>query len=151
MTFTEKLYYTYVGHRAETTGAPHDYPQFADLPDADRTQWAAVAGCARDELVRRSVSGMDFGNALDAIKAGKRVRRSGWNGKGMWLALTEGSERVVRDGKFNGAAAKLVEDEQPETVRIGAHIDMRAADGSLVIGWLASQTDMLAMDWEVVE
>lgn len=93
---------------------------------------------------------MDFGEALKVLKAGGRVRRAGWNGKGMWLALTPGSERVVRDGKFSGAAARLVEAEAPETVRIGAHIDMRAADGSLVIGWLASQTDMLAEDWEVV-
>jgi hypothetical protein len=39
----------------------------------------------------------------------------------------------------------------PTTITIGAHIDMRAADGSLVIGWFASQTDMLAEDWMVVE
>ena len=38
-----------------------------------------------------------------------------------------------------------------ETIRIGAHLDMRAADGSLVIGWLASQTDMLAEDWSVLD
>lgn len=93
---------------------------------------------------------MDFGQAIVALKAGKRVARAGWNGKGMWLALTQGSERIVRDGKFNGAVAQLVEHEAPHIVRIGAHIDMRAADGSLVIGWLASQTDMLAEDWSVV-
>ena len=90
-----------------------------------------------------------FHLAILALKDGLRVRRAGWNGKGMWLALTEGSERTVRDGKFSGAAAQLVDVERPETVRIGAHIDMRAADGSLVIGWLASQTDMLATDWEI--
>lgn len=94
---------------------------------------------------------MNFGQAIEALKAGSRVRRAGWNGKGMWLALTDGSERAVRDGKFSGAAAALVAAEQPAAVRIGAHIDMRAADGTLVIGWLASQTDMLAEDWEIVE
>lgn len=37
------------------------------------------------------------------------------------------------------------------SIVVGSHIDMRAADGSLVIGWLASQTDMLATDWQIVE
>jgi hypothetical protein len=36
-------------------------------------------------------------------------------------------------------------------IEIGAHIDMKAADGSLVVGWLASQTDLLAEDWVEVE
>ncbi len=35
-------------------------------------------------------------------------------------------------------------------IKIGAHIDMLAADGSVVVGWLASQTDMLAEDWVIV-
>jgi hypothetical protein len=97
----------------------------------------------------------DFGAALRQLKAGRRVRRAGWNGKGMWLALTEGSE--IRTGAvLRGAAEYLAEEiaSLPEgdrrTMRIGAHIDMRAADGTLVIGWLASQTDMLAEDWEIV-
>ena len=33
---------------------------------------------------------------------------------------------------------------------IKSHIDMKAADGTIVVGWLASQTDMLAEDWHVV-
>jgi hypothetical protein len=46
-----------------------------------------------------------------------------------------------------GAAEVLASFEAPDEIRIGSHIDMRAADGSLVIGWLASQTDVLAEDW----
>jgi len=99
---------------------------------------------------------MTFGDAIAQLKAGARVRRSGWNGKGMWLALTPASEISPVDAR-SGAAAKLAFKERvvlatnPEPIRIGAHIDMRAADGSLVIGWLASQTDMLSEDWEIVE
>lgn len=99
---------------------------------------------------------MNFGQALEHLKAGQRVRRAGWNGKGMWLALTPGSEISPLDA-LPGSAAKLALKERvllstkPEPIKIGAHIDMRAADGSLVIGWLASQTDMLSEDWEIVE
>lgn len=101
---------------------------------------------------------LDFADAIRLLKKGQRVRRAGWNGKGMWLALTEGSDVAVvppnpdalTPSSFRGAAALLVKHEVRDNVRIGPHIDMRAADGTLVIGWLASQTDMLAEDWEVV-
>lgn len=102
----------------------------------------------------------DFGAALSALKQGYRVARRGWNGKGMWLALTPGSEISALDAK-SGATLKHASDILPEgsscldalkapKITIGAHIDMKAADGSLVIGWLASQTDMLAEDWTVL-
>ena len=38
-----------------------------------------------------------------------------------------------------------------DEVEICSHIDMKSADNKIVIGWLASQTDMLAEDWEIVE
>lgn len=54
-------------------------------------------------------------------------------------------------GRQTGHAAAHRAAEAPsEPVRLLPHIDMRAADGSMVIGWLASQTDMLADDWLVV-
>lgn len=70
---------------------------------------------------------MNFGQAIEALKAGKRVTRPGWNGKGMWLALQ------VPDG---GSKMTL------------PYIYMRTAGeiGDLV-PWLASQTDVLAEDW----
>lgn len=96
--------------------------------------------------------GMDFGRALNALKSGERVARAGWNGKGMWVALTPGSI-VNREDARAGACAHYAKQlrEDADTITIGAHIDMKAADGTIVIGWLASQTDMLAEDWVIVE
>jgi hypothetical protein len=93
---------------------------------------------------------MNFGQAIEALKQGNRVQRAGWNGKGMWLALTHGSTIHVSEARSGAALAKATH-EAGEHIVIGSHIDMRAADGSLVIGWLASQTDMLSDDWQVVE
>lgn len=87
-----------------------------------------------------------FGEAIVALKAGKRVARLGWNGKGMWLALTPGSVINASEARSGAALAKATADPVG-TITIGAHIDMHAADGSIVVGWLASQTDMLAEDW----
>ena len=92
---------------------------------------------------------MDFGLALYALKGGKKVARKGWNGKGMFLVLQQGSE--VEPEKMRTEAARHYYENGSGPVRIAAHIDMKAADDTYVVGWLASQTDMLADDWEVVE
>ncbi len=73
---------------------------------------------------------MNFGQAIESLKAGKRVSRAGWNGKGMWLALQ------VPDG---GSKMTL------------PYIYMRTAgDIGDLVPWLASQTDVFADDWEHV-
>lgn len=89
---------------------------------------------------------MDFGSALNALKAGLRVARSGWNGKGMYLYLTKGSHV---ESSRNNVLDEII--EKNGACKINAHIDMKAADDSIVVGWLASQTDMLADDWFIVE
>jgi hypothetical protein len=71
---------------------------------------------------------MNFGEALENLKLGKRVARKGWNGKGMWLEL-----------QTPDAHSKM---SLP-------YIYMKTADNHLV-PWLASQTDMLSDNWEVV-
>ena len=84
---------------------------------------------------------MNFSAALDQIKLGGRLRRSGWNGKGMFIFLVNGSVfKVNRDPLLT------ILGEGTE-VKYHAHVDMRTADGQIV-PWLCSQTDMLADDWE---
>lgn len=93
-----------------------------------------------------------FDKAINHIKSGDCVARKGWNGKGMWVALTPGSSFPAHFAK-EGHAASHRADEMSETeydIALLPHIDMRAADGSMVIGWLASQTDLLAEDWMLV-
>lgn len=90
----------------------------------------------------------DFGGALSALKAGYRVRRRGWNGKGMWLTLSPGglvpAEKFWARGNVEFAAS------QPGChAEVLPYITMKTADDKIV-PWLASQTDMLCEDWEVV-
>ena len=106
------------------------------------------------EAAYQPTTAMNFGHALTALKQGHKVARAGWNGKGMWIALTPGSSFAVQHAKEGHAAyhrAQEIEDAgRGADIKLLPHIDMRAADGSMVIGWLASQTDMLAEDWCVV-
>lgn len=86
---------------------------------------------------------MNFSQALEAIKAGQRVARAGWNGKGMFLFLVPGSVFIVNRAPLLGIYPAGTE------VTYHAHIDMRTADG-MIVPWLASQTDLLSDDWTVL-
>lgn len=89
---------------------------------------------------------MHFGEALEALKKGYKVARAGWNGKGMWLILVPGTKNVrpVAGTPYSRAGVTAEVDIEP-------HIDMFTAQGNMQPGWLASQTDMLAEDWQVVQ
>lgn len=88
---------------------------------------------------------MTFGVALAVMKSGRRVRRQGWNGKGMFVVHRRGYPEGIpvdeETAKAFGVAVGTVCVFQPYLV-------LRAADGTFVSGWLASQTDMLSEDWE---
>jgi len=89
------------------------------------------------EKAYRPTTGLTFGLAIDALKAGKRVARAGWNGKGMWLmhVPVDLADKVA----FQYAALNAL-----------PWVGMKTADDKFV-PWLASQTDMLAEDWTLVE
>lgn len=89
---------------------------------------------------------MDFRMALIALKRGECVARTGWNGRNMFLTLQLGSE-VDGNNMHNKGAKNYYTDCK---CKIAPHIDMKSADGTYVVGWLASQTDILAEDWEIV-
>jgi hypothetical protein len=94
-----------------------------------------------------------FGEALQAIKLGKRVARDDWNGKGMWIALSGTELRPSRVPSANlwSPHSKAEAERQGGSVEVLPAIIMRTADGKIAMGWLASQADMLAEDWTVLE
>lgn len=100
---------------------------------------------------------MNFGQAIEALKAGERVAREGWNGKGMWLALAMPRTKGFTVGMGIDARAHVTIGIDPhwfpraDAPEVRPCIVMLDATGMLVPGWLASQTDMLAEDWRLVE
>lgn len=84
--------------------------------------------------IKKEVTGMDFGRAIDGMREGLKMRRAGWNGKGMWVALQEPDA-----GSMNTLPYIYIE------YPVG-HV---AYPNGSRVPWLASQTDMLANDWEV--
>ncbi len=101
--------------------------------------------------------GLSFGDALEAIKRGKRVARIGWNGKGMWLSLSANESdtpfvlaRSIPAESFWSNNNRRYAEEQGGFATVLPCITMKTATGEILMGWLASQTDMLAEDWVVL-
>lgn len=78
---------------------------------------------------------MNFGQALDSLKLGQRVARSGWNGKGMWL-------RIQTPDANSKMTLPYIYIEYP--------VGHPAYPNGSRVPWLASQTDILSEDWAIV-
>lgn len=94
---------------------------------------------------------MDFGFAIKALKAGSRVARTGWNGRGMWLAYSPGTPNLPAEKFWATANRDYAAGRPTGTADVLPCITMRTATGEILMGWLASQTDMLSEDWTIVE
>lgn len=90
------------------------------------------------------MNNLNFGQAIEALKDGKKVCRQGWNGKGMFLYYVPTNKYP-----YTTLIGKSIADEDG-LVEYGAYIAMKTAQGN-VVPWLASQTDVLAEDWIVVD
>lgn len=90
------------------------------------------------------MNNLNFGQAIEALKDGKKVCRQGWNGKGMFLFLVPGSTFKVNRPPLLGIY------EEGTEINYQSHIDMKTANDT-VVPWLASQTDVLAEDWMLVD
>ena len=88
-----------------------------------------------------------FGDAVEILKKGARVAREGWNGKGMWLVLVYPDDDADVPPQPTYGVAGIVEDATNGCL---PWIGMKTADNKFV-PWLASQTDVLAEDWQIVE
>lgn len=117
------------------------------------------------------VVNLTFGDALAALKAGKRAIRKGWNGEGMFVFLRPACELNIKtvvddvrslpdtvkdyyradivDEKGRELPAEEIKDD--DTVTFSSYLCLKVADGSIVNGWLPSQLDLLSEDWIVLD
>lgn len=92
----------------------------------------------------------DIGWAVAQLKAGKAVQRSGWNGKGMFLFLLPAADNLPTKIIHDENLRKVVELELGgETFSALGSVRMFTADKKILTGWLCSQTDLLADDWQL--
>lgn len=95
------------------------------------------------EEAYRECDSMTFGLAVEAMKKGAKVARSGWNGQGMFVYLVAGSTFTVNRAPLLGIYPEGTE------IKYRPHMDLKTADGS-VSTWAPSGSDALAEDWQIV-
>ena len=116
------------------------------------------------EKAYHCINNLTFGLAIEALKMGFKVAREGWNGKKMYLYLNKGcfdgdafgfkpDDKIPTNhgSTIDGVRLSLFEHGDKDIVTRLPNIRMVTASGSIVEGWLASQTDILAEDWMIVE
>jgi hypothetical protein len=91
---------------------------------------------------------MTFSKALEKCKQGARITRGGWNGKGQFVYYQKGSTVAAEDLRCD-AIKEHIQKYGYTGVEIMGHFDILTATGVIQCGWLATQSDMQADDWEV--
>ena len=126
------------------------YPQV----NPDELHYVAWCPKAEFEKANRRTDGMPFGYAIEAARKGHKIARAGWNGKGMFVVYMEpmylppfNSQEPGK--KVNDRTAKFIGEDQPLDCQ--PYFAMYNAQKQWIPGWLASQSDMLADDWMVVD
>lgn len=93
------------------------------------------------EKAYRQTDSMNFGLAIEAAKMGKKIARKGWNGKNQYVELAGGISYVNGDARIVNVNHEAIGNKALAFV----------GTSGVQMGWLASQADMLADDWYIVE
>ena len=89
---------------------------------------------------------MKFGQAIEEMKAGKKVTRKGWNGKGMFVVYQKGYPNGIPCNKQTAEAWGL---NEGDLFIVRPYMQLRTADGSHAM-WAPSGSDALAEDWLII-
>jgi len=111
---------------------------------------------------------LSFGAALEVAKAGGRIARQGWNGKGMFIFMRPADElhidmvidkvkslpQSVKDyyqqDVTDDNGNRIFPADENDKIKFTAYLCLKSADGTIINGWIASQSDMLSNDWTVL-
>lgn len=130
--------YAYAGEGDIITSPGHIEGGYRVRYEDGYTSWSPLAAF---EKAYRLTDGMSFGLAIEAAKMGKKIARSGWNGKSQYVELATCISYKNADGCEINA----------EHQSIGNKALAFVGTSGVQMGWLASQADMLADDWYIVE
>lgn len=157
---TRGEYNAYRGWNQPKEENPSDPGYFVEYLDGGAPNHAAHSGyvswtpASVADGTYQAAGNWDFGQALTMLKRGHKLQRKGWNGKGMFVVYmeafklppfnTQGTARKVND-----RTAKWIGEDTPLDCQ--PYIAMFTADKKWQPGWLASQPDMLAEDWQLAD
>lgn len=135
---------------ADENGADEGYlVEYIDGGKANHPAFIGYISWSPKDVFDRAyqlTSGMDFGMAIAALKCGAKVSREGWNGKGMFIYFVGDAKYPAAQNPLGTMLGVFPDDLVPYR----SYIAMKTAQND-VVPWVASQTDILATDWTIVE
>lgn len=136
-------YNEYRGWTIPANENPADEGYLVKYPDGYES-WSPKAVF---EEAYRETDGMSFGLAIEAAKKGKKISRRGWNGKGMYVIYRTGYPEGIPCNKNTADAVGI---PGGTLFKVRPYLQMKCVDDTFQM-WLASQSDILADDWYIVE
>ena len=136
-------YNEYRGWTIPANENPADEGYLVKYPDGYES-WSPKAVF---EEAYRETDGMNFGLAIEAAKKGKKISRRGWNGKGMYVIYRTGYPEGIPCNKNTADAVGIPEGT---LFKVRPYLQMKCVDDTFQM-WMASQSDILADDWYIVE
>lgn len=134
-----------IGKVVITTRPEEAFPNYPSVEEGYRVRYpdGYESWSPKDvfEAAYRRTDNMSFGLAIEGAKMGKKIQRSGWNGKGQYVELATSIS-------YKNASGDVVNVNHDA---IGNHALAFVGTSGVQLGWLASQADMLADDWRIVE
>ncbi|WP_196595711.1 DUF2829 domain-containing protein [Pectinatus frisingensis] len=98
------------------------------------------------EKAYRHTNGMTFGLAIEAAKLGKKISRTGWNGKGLFVVYQKGYPQGIPCNKQSAEAWGL---HEGDLFKCNPYLQIKQVDGSHSM-WVPSIGDVLAEDWQII-
>ena len=89
----------------------------------------------------------NFGEALYALRDGRKAARLGWNGKGMFVVYQKGYPQGIPCNKQTAEAWGL---NEGDLFICNPYLQIKNANGSHSM-WVPSVGDVLAEDWYIVD
>lgn len=156
---TRGEYNQYRGWELPSNENPNDKGYLVEYEDGgkpnDPRHKGYISWSPEDVFIKayRPVDGLTFGQALEALKAGKKIARAGWNGKAMYLWLKPAST-IKAEWCRDPMLIDAINANGGEILALGS-VCMFTYDGkgnrAVLTGWLASQSDLLMEDWFILE
>lgn len=123
--------------------------QELDIRETDRVEYTTLNILSEDWQIADSENcpqlggeaTFSFGDAIRYLKRGLKVARKGWNGKNQYIELAKNISYVNPSEEVVNAEHEV----------IGNHAIAFVGSSGVQLGWLASQADMLAEDWVLVD
>ena len=100
-------------------------------------------------MIHKPKINLKFGKVIEYLKEGNLMARKGWNGKNMFIWMKP--EFEIKSEFCKDPILKKIADDNSGSITGLPTICMKTADNKILTGWIASQTDIFAEDWFVVE